>query len=278
MTHAERADGTRSPPFPRPPSQCSARGIGEGRTSTSISRSPLPLRKPNESREPLKLQLSRLLGTSRGERGALESFADHAPVLPRAHRKGVFPKGDERSTFTSQVEGSEASLARATRLPTAMEPLLVEQQLALVVASSVGLDFTVAPLSQEGARAGNSPVHSRISSREVSTLIPATRSSESPSESAGARTAVGKREMRKASAFRVAKIRRRSRSVACDRADGNLRSERHSRNINHHEWRAAATAAHRYDERGGSRGTARGRPSLCTLHVGDSYRTILSRT
>eukprot|EP00962_Isochrysis_galbana_P026068 scaffold8058_cov134-Isochrysis_galbana.AAC.4 len=29
MTHAEGADGTRSsPPFPRPPSQCSARGCG----------------------------------------------------------------------------------------------------------------------------------------------------------------------------------------------------------------------------------------------------------
>eukprot|EP00962_Isochrysis_galbana_P001714 scaffold454_cov124-Isochrysis_galbana.AAC.8 len=52
MTHAERADGTRSRPFPRPPSQCSARGIGEGRTSTSISRSPLPLRKPPASQAP----------------------------------------------------------------------------------------------------------------------------------------------------------------------------------------------------------------------------------
>eukprot|EP00962_Isochrysis_galbana_P008221 scaffold2246_cov105-Isochrysis_galbana.AAC.2 len=52
MTHAEIADGTRSPPFPRPPSQCSARGIGEGRTSTSISRIPLPLRKPQASQAP----------------------------------------------------------------------------------------------------------------------------------------------------------------------------------------------------------------------------------
>eukprot|EP00962_Isochrysis_galbana_P052181 scaffold23578_cov225-Isochrysis_galbana.AAC.1 len=52
MTHAKRADGTRSPPFPRPPSQCSARGIGEGRTNTSILRSPLPPRKPLASQAP----------------------------------------------------------------------------------------------------------------------------------------------------------------------------------------------------------------------------------
>eukprot|EP00962_Isochrysis_galbana_P002920 scaffold810_cov146-Isochrysis_galbana.AAC.2 len=52
MTHAKRADGTRSPLFPRPPSQCSPRGIGEGRTSTSISRSPLPPRKPLASQAP----------------------------------------------------------------------------------------------------------------------------------------------------------------------------------------------------------------------------------
>eukprot|EP00962_Isochrysis_galbana_P008975 scaffold2498_cov114-Isochrysis_galbana.AAC.6 len=44
-----------------------------------------------------------------------------------------------------------------------------------------------------------------------------SRSSDSLSEVVGVRTAVGKREMRRASASRVAKIRRRSRSVACDR-------------------------------------------------------------
>eukprot|EP00962_Isochrysis_galbana_P016097 scaffold4608_cov129-Isochrysis_galbana.AAC.2 len=38
----------------------------------------------------------------------------------------------------------------------------------------------------------------------------------------------------------------------------------HVEEEDHHEWRAAATVARIYDERGGSPGSARGRPSICT--------------
>eukprot|EP00962_Isochrysis_galbana_P029701 scaffold9550_cov111-Isochrysis_galbana.AAC.6 len=87
MTHAERADGTRSPPFPRPPSQCSTRGIGEGRTSTHINlaRKEPP---PAPAEKAASLSSSNFLAFS----------------APREANEASNTKGGENSLATSSTE------------------------------------------------------------------------------------------------------------------------------------------------------------------------------